>query len=105
MLEFRVDTCQLIQSIDDVSDAIDEVGLQLYMFNITSMPKYAAEMSGLVLDCVNAMYEALTELRNFKKPEKLRDLIVNINSIEGKGDTVYVEAIHNLFVSDDVDYK
>lgn len=99
------DILQLIQTIDDVSDAIDEVGLQLYMFNITSMPKYAPEMADLVLKCVNAMYEALKELKNFKKPEKLRDLIVNINSMEGQADTVYVEAIHNLFVSEDVSYK
>ncbi len=99
------DILQLIQSIDDVSDAIDEVGLQLYMFNITSMPKYANEMANLVLECVNGMYAALKELKNFKKPEKLRSLIVEINSIEGKGDAIYVEAIHNLFVSDDVDYK
>lgn len=99
------DILQLIQSIDDVSDAIDEVGLQLYMFNVTTMPKYANQMADLVLECVNAMHSALMELRNFKKPEKLRSLIVEINSIEGKSDAVYVESIHNLFANEDIEYK
>ena len=41
----------------------------------------------------------MKEMNNFKKPEKLRSLLVEVNTIEGEGDRAYVEATHELFGS------
>lgn len=94
------DILTLVQIIDDVADALDEVVLELYMYHINSIPQYAPELSKMVNRCVQALYEAVKELKNFKKPQTLRKLLVDVNSIEGEADKVYVEAIHNLFASD-----
>ena len=36
-------------------------------------------------------------MKNFKKPEALRKLLVEVNTIESDADNIYVEAIHELF--------
>lgn len=93
------DILTLVQIIDDVADALDEVILELYMYHIDSIPQDAPELSKMVNRCVQALAEAIKELKNFKKPQNLRKLLVDVNSIEGEADKLYVEAVHNLFAS------
>ena len=38
----------------------------------------------------------LKEFRNFKKSEKLREIIILLNDLEEKGDRLYVEAVRRL---------
>lgn len=91
------DILHLVQIIDDITDALDEVVLECYMFHISELPTDAPALSKIVNRCVKALHEAVKELKNFKKPEKLRSLLVNVNTIEGEADAAHVEAIHNLF--------
>ncbi len=94
------DILRLVQIIDDVTDAIDEVTLDFYMYNITELPVGADEFSKLVTSCVKALHAAISELKNFKKPEKLRANIVEMNHAESDADSVYAQSIHTLFSSD-----
>ncbi len=94
------DILGLVQIIDDVTDALDEVVLDFYMYNVTALPDGTAEMSKLVNKCVKALYEATKELKNFKKPEKLRSLLVEVNHVESAADAHYTESIRKLFTSD-----
>ena len=45
------------------------------------------------------MQEAADELKNFKKPDSLRSLLVKVNDIEIEADNVYTDAIYRLFRS------
>lgn len=94
------DILHLVQIVDDVTDALDEVVLEFYMFHIDKMPVDAPGLSKIVNRCVKALYEAAKELKNFKKPEILRKLLVEVNTIESDADKLYMEAIHRLFGSD-----
>ena len=91
------DILRLVQIIDDVTDALDEVVMQFYMFHIDEMPEFAPELSKVVNKCVSALNTAAKELKNFKKPDALRGLLVEVNSIESEADVVYIKAIHKLF--------
>ena len=93
------DVLRLVQIIDDITDALDEVILDVYMYHIDVIPERTAELSGIVNLCVKALHEATEELKNFKKPEKLRQLLVKVNDIEIQADCVYTEVIYNLFGS------
>lgn len=93
------DILHLVQIIDDVTDALDEVVLEFYMYHISFVPANADELSKIVNRCVKALQKAVKELKNFKKPSTLRALLVDVNTIEGEADAVYVEAIHNLFAA------
>lgn len=94
------DILRLVQIIDDVTDALDEVVLDCYMYCIDEIPVGAPELAKVVDRCVKALNEAAKELKNFKKPETLRTLLVNVNTIESEADDLYLEAIHNLFVKE-----
>lgn len=94
------DILQLVQIIDDITDALDEVILDVYMYHLDIIPKKTAELSKTVNRCVKSLYEATCELKNFKKPEKLRALMVRVNDIEIEADTIYAEAIYTLFGSE-----
>lgn len=91
------DILRLVQIIDDVTDALDEVMLEMYMFHVEALPAGAAGFAAIVSRCVNALAEAVGELKNFKRPEKLRGLLVNVNTIEGEADEAFTEAIYTLF--------
>ncbi len=93
------DILRLVQIIDDITDALDEVIMDVYMYRIDLIPERTADLSRIVNRCVKALYEATGELKSFKKPETLRRLLVKVNDIEIEADGVYMEAIHALFGS------
>ena len=93
------DILRLAQIIDDITDALDEVVMEFYMYHIDSVPAKAAELSKIVNSCVSALHEAAGELKNFKKPAALRALVIKVNDIETEADSVYMEAIYDLFGS------
>ena len=93
------DILKLVQIIDDITDALDEVILDVYMYHIDVIPPQTASLSCVVNRCVKALHEATSELKNFKKPEKLHQLIVKVNDIETEADRIYTDAIYNLFAS------
>ncbi len=94
------DILRLVQIIDDITDALDEVVLEFYMYHIDTIPSEAPALSATVKKCVEALYNAAKELKNFKKPASLRNLLVAVNTIEGEADRIYVEAIHKLFAKE-----
>jgi len=87
------------KSLIIITDALDEVVMEFYMYRIDRIPEKAAELSKIVNRCVNALHEAAGELRNFKKPTALRAHVIKVNDIEMEADTVYMEAIYDLFGS------
>ncbi len=91
------DVLRLVQIIDDITDALDEVILDIYMYHIDQIPKKTEELSQIVNRCVCALQEATDELKNFKKPETLRSKLVKVNDIECEADAVYTAAIYKLF--------
>jgi len=93
------DILKLAQIIDDITDALDAVIKDFYMYRIDRIPEKAVEMSKVVNRCVNALHEAAGELRNFKKPAALRALGIKVNDIEMEADTLYMEAVYELFGS------
>ncbi len=94
------DILRLVQLIDDITDALDDVMLKFYMYDVHELPVGADEFSKLVNCCTKSLLGAVKELRNFKKPAKLRERLVEVNDDEGKADAAFVEAIHNLFVNE-----
>lgn len=94
------DILHLVQLIDDITDALDEVVLELYMFDVRRVPDTAPMLGEKVDECVKALYAAGAELRNFKKPEQLRRHLIEVNARESEADEIYTEAIHKLFVTE-----
>lgn len=94
------DILHLVQLLDDVTDALDEVALECYMFHVTQLPAGVTAFAGLTRRCVGKLCEAVGEVRSFKTPGRLRALIVEVNALEGLADDAYATAIHDLFATD-----
>lgn len=95
----RDDILRLVQILDDVTDAIDEVVTDLYVFHVRYIPPETGPLAALMLRCVKALRAAVEELRRFKKPEALQKLLVEVNTIESEADEAYTEALRLLFAS------
>jgi len=94
------DIIRLVQLNEDITDIIDEVVQELYMYHITYAPKGAAELAKLVDECVNTLKEAVTKLRYFKKPETIRPILDKVTEIEEAADKVYADVVHELFMNE-----
>lgn len=93
----REDIVELAQIIDDVTDSIEDVLLKIYMFNISELKPEALEFSNLILSCCGELKTTVCEFKNFKKSNKIKNSIVEINRLEEEGDKLYYESVKNLF--------
>ncbi len=96
----REDIIALGDAIDNVTDTIEDVFLRFYMFNITAMREDAVKMAAIIVQCCEALKQALAEFANFRKSQHLHQLIVEINRLEEEGDALFVNAMRNLFVNE-----
>ncbi len=94
------DILHLAQLLDDVTDALDEVALEFYMFRLAELPAGAPAFAGLTRRCVGKLCEAAIELRNFRSSGRLRALLAEVNTLEEQADDAYATAIHDLFAED-----
>ena len=94
------DLLHLAQLLDDVTDALDEVALECYMFRLAELPAGAPAFAGLTRRCVGKLCEAAIELRNFRSSGRLRALLAEVNTLEEQADDAYATAIHDLFAED-----
>lgn len=94
------DILHLAQLLDDVTDALDEVALECYMFRLAELPAGAPAFAGLTRRCAGKLCEAAIELRNFRSSGRLRALLAEVNTLEEQADDAYATAIHDLFAED-----
>lgn len=50
----------------------------------------------LIIECCENAVLLLKEFRNFKKSDKLKDIIIKLNDLEEQGDRLYAEAVRRL---------
>lgn len=96
----REDIMEMAHQIDNITDAIEDVMMRLYMFNITSIREDAVEMARIIERCTCAVREALAEFPNFRRSKTLHQYIVEVNHLEEEGDRLYMEATRRLYISD-----
>ncbi|MSA03630.1 DUF47 family protein [Lactonifactor sp. BIOML-A3] len=95
----REDIMELSETIDDVTDCIEDVMLRLYMFHITSLREDAASFADLILSCCEAMLDMMEEFSVFHKSKVIGSKIIEINRLEENGDRLYMEAMHRLYIN------
>ena len=89
---------QLIIMNDGSTDNVEDVLMRMYMFNIKSMRDDAAHFADIIVQCCEALREALGEFHNFRKSQTLHGLIVEINRMEEEGDALFTSATRKLYV-------
>ena len=95
----RGDIIELASEIDNVTDAIEDVLVRIYMFNISVMREEALEFSNLIVRICNETSALIKEFRNFKKSSEINKIIININDLEEEGDRIYTKSIKGFYTS------
>lgn len=93
----REDIAALSQSIDDIVDAVEEVIRRIYMYDVSSLRPEAVELAKLIVEGCALFEVVAAEFRNFKKSETIEKKIIEVNTIESRGDEVHAAAVRRLF--------
>ena len=83
----REDLVALSNYLDDITDAVEDVFLQIYMCNVDTIREDVPQMVELLLECIKALQDVIGELKRFKSS----------NDLEEQGDRLYVENMHRLY--------
>lgn len=92
----REDIILLSQSIDEVTDKIEDVLIRIYINNIHAIKPEAVEFTKIIIRCCNALKEIMEEFVDFKKSRTLHGLIVEINALEEEGDRMFITSMRKL---------
>jgi len=97
----REDINLLTHKLDDVTDNIEEVLIQIDILNIKEIKKEAVECAKLLLECCEATTRLIKEFENFKKSKLIKELVVEINRLEEEGDKLYIKYMKSLYRNTD----
>lgn len=92
----REDLASISNNIDEVTDSIEEVLQQCYVWQVSSIPAEANQFAQFIARSCRLMKAMIAEFANFKKPEKLHSLIVELNNAEEECDAFYLKASLNV---------
>lgn len=88
----REDLALISQNIDEVTDSIEEVLQAFYMYRIQNVVPEAVEFAKRITECCELMKDMLIEFINFKKPQRLHEMIVELSHREEVCDELYINA-------------
>ena len=99
----REDIMMMGESIDTVTDKIEDVLQKMYMYNVKTIREDAVLTAEKLIDITEALRTALTEFCNFKKSKIISEMLIEINRLEEEGDKRYIETVRNVFTDKDID--
>ena len=98
----REDLMALSNDLDDITDAVEEVLMQIYMCNVEDIREDILPMLKLLKECVRALGDVIGEIKNLKHSKKLAEYIIKVNDLEEQGDRLYMETMHHLHQEADI---
>ncbi len=96
----RQDILAIAQRIDDVTDAIEDVLMRLYMYNIRELRNEAFEFVGVIMASTEVLMKIIAEFANFRRSNDIRAYIIKLNALEEEGDAIYMRAIRRLYLEE-----
>jgi len=76
----RQDILAIAQRIDDVTDAIEDVLMRLYMYNIRELRNEAFEFVGVIMASTEVLMKIMAEFANFRRSNDIRAYIIKLNA-------------------------
>ena len=95
----REDIILLSQSIDEVTDKIEDVMLRFYCNNIRAVRPDAIELGAVLVSCCEELRLLLEEFPDFRRSKKLREYIIHINTLEEQADKLFIDNMRRLHTS------
>lgn len=93
----REDIHDMVAALDDVVDFIHGSAKRIELYKLADIPPAVRKLADLVLQGALELHTAVSNLKDIKKPDLIREACVKINSIENHADDVFDMAIAQLF--------
>lgn len=95
------DLLAIIKKIDDATDVIEDVVIQMYIHNVKHLFDGAVEFVDIIKRECDMLAIVLKEFPNFKNAKDIKEKILAVLSIEEEGDKLYMASVRKLFTSTD----
>ncbi len=88
---------QLTSTLDSVIDSINGVSQRIRYYRPTNIPSEFKNFGKLILNGCTYINNAVIELKNLKKPEKILKACRKMSEIESSADDIYHSTISEIF--------
>ncbi|MCB7321323.1 DUF47 domain-containing protein [Lacrimispora sp. 210928-DFI.3.58] len=92
----REDIMLLSQSIDEVTDKIEDVLIRVFINNVQSIRPEAVSFADIIIRCCENLKEIMDEFADYKKSKNLHSLIIGMNELEEEGDRLFMTSMRRL---------
>ena len=96
----REDIFTIAKELDNITDDIESAAHRFSMYNVQEMRPDAIKLSELIVKSAEELKNVMIEMKNMKKSTLLQEKIIAVNDVEDEGDTIFREAITNLFITE-----
>lgn len=93
----REDIIAISHKIDDLVDVIDEITIDIDIFNITEITENMKTSINLLEETIAKTCDLVSIMSNFKNFKEIKEKIVEVNNLEEKADRIYEESISQLY--------
>jgi uncharacterized protein len=97
----RTDIQKLMQRLDDIVDFIDSAATRLVLYDVQEMRSEMKELAEGLIAATLEIEKALKKLRHPKQFDSIRENLIVIYELEGKGDHILRSALMRLFKESD----
>jgi uncharacterized protein len=101
----REDILQLLKLIDDITDAVEEVSLKLFLYDYKELPPDTIPFTQLTLECVQKTEDCLKHFADFQDSKIMSSLITSVVHLEEESDTEYINDVHSLYLMETDGFK
>ncbi len=96
----REDIFELLKLIDEVTDAIEEISLKLYLYDYKELPVNTIEFMKVTLECVKETENCLRNFNEYLNYKTYHPLVNKVVHLEEESDAIYIENTHNLYLKE-----
>jgi predicted phosphate transport protein (TIGR00153 family) len=91
-----IDIQRLVSAVDDAVDAVHHVAIRLVIYQIADVKKPARRLAHLILESAQELNAAIKGLRDKRQYDRVREHIVQINTLENNADRVLDDGVTAL---------
>lgn len=96
----REDIFTIAKELDNITDDIESAAHRFSMFNVKEVKPEAIALTKLIVRATNELKKVMIEVKNMKKSKSLQTKIIEVNNVEDEADTIFRDAMANLFTSE-----
>lgn len=96
----REDILEISYKIDDLIDRMDEIVIDINIYNVTGIIENMKETIELLVKATNEVWSLLVEFKNFKKMKEIKEKVIEVNKIEEQADRLYEKSIRELYTNE-----